>query len=157
MFYTILFYFWYCLQERVRPVRRRCASPATAGSPAPPWSAARRRPGPAARHAAAVWLAAFTHAPWPAIQATAPPAPRPVSKAVLADALRYRYLARTENVSYYTVLRIRKYFFQIRILGAIILTYGSGSRRPINYGSFLDIFLPNEKKYVVKYRYVVNH
>jgi hypothetical protein len=32
------------------------------------------------------------------------------------------------------VLRIRKYFFRIRIRGAVILTYGSGFRRPNNYG-----------------------
>jgi len=32
-------------------------------------------------------------------------------------------------------LRIRKYFFQIQIREAVILTYGSGSRTPITYGS----------------------
>jgi hypothetical protein len=33
---------------------------------------------------------------------------------------------------YFSVLWIRNYFF--RILGSVVLNYGSGSRRPINYG-----------------------
>ncbi len=39
------------------------------------------------------------------------------------------------------VLGIRKYFFRIR--GSVILIYGSGSWRPVNYGSgsYLDIFV----------------
>jgi hypothetical protein len=32
----------------------------------------------------------------------------------------------------YSVSQIRKYLFPIRIREAVILTYGSGSRRPIN-------------------------
>jgi hypothetical protein len=43
-------------------------------------------------------------------------------------------LVKTVSFSYkQRVLRIRKYFFQIRIRGAVILT--SGSRRLLNYGS----------------------
>jgi hypothetical protein len=54
------------------------------------------------------------------------------------------------------VLWIRKFFFWIWIRGSVILKYGSGSRRRIDYGSgririLLDIFVATEKKYVVKY------
>jgi hypothetical protein len=52
-------------------------------------------------------------------------------------------------------MRFRKYFFRILVCGAGILNYGSGSRKPINYGSdqiriLPEHFSPNEKKYVVK-------
>jgi|688.fasta_scaffold1821047_1 hypothetical protein len=41
------------------------------------------------------------------------------------------------------VLRIRKYVFRIRILGSVILNYGSGSQKAINFGSgfYLVIFV----------------
>jgi hypothetical protein len=50
------------------------------------------------------------------------------------------------------VLWIRRYFFRIRIRGAVILTYGSGAKRPVSYGSgsYLNIFVFNEIKYFVK-------
>ncbi len=58
--------------------------------------------------------------------------------------------------TYIPVLWIRKFFYWIRIRGSVIMKYGSGSRRPIDYGSgwiriLLDIFEAAEKKYVVKY------
>jgi hypothetical protein len=60
---------------------------------------------------------------------------------------------RETNTPMRKVLWIRKYFFQIRICGPVILTYGSGSRRLIDYGSIR--FLPGHfcdqcKKYVVQ-------
>ncbi len=54
------------------------------------------------------------------------------------------------------MLQIRKYFFQIRIRGAAILTSGSGSRRPAGPESYLDIFVPNEKIYVIIAHHNIN-
>ncbi len=55
------------------------------------------------------------------------------------------------------VLWIRKFFYWIRIRGSVIMKYGSGSGRLLNYDSgwtriLLDIFVVTEKKYVVKYK-----
>ncbi len=45
------------------------------------------------------------------------------------------------------------------IRGSVIMSYGSGARGSINYGSgrigsYLDIIVANEKKYVVNYQKV---
>jgi hypothetical protein len=52
--------------------------------------------------------------------------------------------------NYPELLWIRKYFFQIRIRGSLILNIGSGSRRPINYGSIRilpGLLWPLDKRY----------
>jgi hypothetical protein len=59
---------------------------------------------------------------------------------------------------WYPVLRNRKYFFRIRISGAVILTYDTDPGgllltvriRPDPDPPYQDIFVPNESKYVVR-------
>jgi hypothetical protein len=68
---------------------------------------------------------------------------------VIAPVIRLFPISFSSPLIHSSVLRIRKYFYRIRIRGAVILTYGSRSRRPINYGSdririLPDIFVPNE-------------
>jgi hypothetical protein len=54
--------------------------------------------------------------------------------------------------------RVRKYFFRIWFRGAVILNYGSGSSRQMNYGttpgsgSYLDIFVTIKENIVKEVR-----
>jgi hypothetical protein len=59
-----------------------------------------------------------------------------------ADSLR-------KKVRFKSVLRFRKYFSRIRVRVSLILKYGYGHRRPINYGSgsYRDILVATAKKY----------